>query len=157
MGKATVRLRLRRTGAKRKACYRVVATDRRSPRDGRFIEILGYYDPRKSDEKLNLERVEYWLSVGAQPSDTVQHIIDRARDGVSLKDKKRDYVKRFGKKRETEGEDADELVAKPAAEAEATEPVDGEAAAQLTLILSLQHCYSQDLLVLKIMKNYQNQ
>ena len=66
-----VRLRLRRTGTKNKACYRIVAADSRSPRDGRFIEILGYYDPRREDEKINLGRVDYWMSNGAQPSKTV--------------------------------------------------------------------------------------
>jgi small subunit ribosomal protein S16 len=74
-----VRLRLRRTGTTNKACYRVVAADRRSPRDGRFIETLGLYDPRHNSENLNMERVEYWLSVGAEPSRTVTSIIRRIR------------------------------------------------------------------------------
>ena len=76
-----VRLRLRRMGAKKKPFYRVIAADQRSPRDGRFIEQLGHYDPMKEpfDLKLNLERVDYWLSVGAQPSDTVAGLIKRAR------------------------------------------------------------------------------
>ena len=74
-----VKLRLRRTGTRNKACFRIVAADARSPRDGRFIEVIGYYDPRHEDEKIDLERVEYWLSNGAQPSQTVGHIISRAR------------------------------------------------------------------------------
>ncbi len=74
-----VKLRLRRTGSRRKACFRIVATDSRSPRDGRFLEILGFYDPRHEDEKIDLERVDYWLGNGAQPSDTVASIIKRAR------------------------------------------------------------------------------
>ena len=76
-----VRLRLRRMGAKKKPFYRVIAADQRAPRDGRFIEQLGHYDPMKEpfDLKLNLERVDYWLSVGAQPSDTVAGLIKRAR------------------------------------------------------------------------------
>lgn len=77
-----VKLRLRRTGGLRKACFRIVAADARSPRDGRFIEVLGHYDPRHEDEKINLERAEYWLKNGAQPSDTVLSIIERARKGV---------------------------------------------------------------------------
>ncbi len=81
----SVRLRLRRTGTRNKACFRIVATDKRSPRDGRFIEIIGYYDPRNQDEKIDLERTEYWLSNGAQPSDTVASIIRRAKDGTPLK------------------------------------------------------------------------
>ena len=76
-----VRLRLRRMGTKNKVCYRIVAADSRSPRDGRFIEILGYYDPRHASEKINLERVEYWVSNGAQPSKTVAAVIKRAENG----------------------------------------------------------------------------
>ena len=75
-----VRLRLRRTGAKNKACFRIVAADGRCPRDGRFIERLGYYDPRHQDEQINLERAEYWIQNGAQPSETVAGIIRRAKD-----------------------------------------------------------------------------
>ena len=74
-----VRLRLRRTGGRRKASFRVVAADKRSARDGSFIENLGYYDPRHDDEKVDIERIEYWLQQGAQPSDTVAAIIKRAR------------------------------------------------------------------------------
>ncbi len=80
-----VRLRLRRTGTRNKACFRVVAADSRSPRDGRFIEVLGLYDPRHEDENLNMDRVDYWLTNGAQPSKTVAAIIERVRNGVSMK------------------------------------------------------------------------
>ncbi|MED5374504.1 MAG: 30S ribosomal protein S16 [Myxococcota bacterium] len=80
-----VRIRLTRMGAKKRPFYRVVAADSRSPRDGRFIEQLGYYDPMKQpfDLKLDLERVDYWLSNGAQPSDTVGNLIKRARDAAA--------------------------------------------------------------------------
>ena len=76
-----VRLRLTRMGAKKKPFYRVVAADSRSPRDGRCIEQLGYYDPMKqpADIRLDLERVDYWLGVGASPSDTVANLIKRQR------------------------------------------------------------------------------
>lgn len=76
-----VRIRLTRLGAKKKPFYRVIATDSRSPRDGRNIEQLGYYDPMKNPHqvKLDLERVDYWLSVGAQPSDTARKLIEKAR------------------------------------------------------------------------------
>ena len=72
-----VRIRLTRMGAKKKPFYRVVAADSRAPRDGRYIEQLGYYDPMKEPSvvKLDLERVDYWLSQGAQPSETVQRLI----------------------------------------------------------------------------------
>jgi small subunit ribosomal protein S16 len=70
-----------RLGAKKRPFYRIVAADSRSPRDGRFIEQLGHYDPMKkpSDLKLDLERVDHWLSVGAQPSETVSSLIGKAR------------------------------------------------------------------------------
>ena len=76
-----VRLRLTRMGAKKRPFYRIVAADARSPRDGRCIEQLGYYDPMKDpiDLKIDLERVDYWLGTGAQPSDTVRNLIGRAR------------------------------------------------------------------------------
>lgn len=79
----SVKIRLRRTGKLNAASHRIVVTDSRSPRDGRFIEILGYYDPRHEDEKIDLERVHYWIGVGAQPSVTVSAIIKRAENGQS--------------------------------------------------------------------------
>ncbi|MCA9490939.1 MAG: 30S ribosomal protein S16 [Myxococcales bacterium] len=76
-----VRIRLTRLGAKKKPFYRVVASDSRSPRDGRCIEQLGWYDPLKdpSQIKLDLGRVDYWISVGARPSETVTRLIAKAR------------------------------------------------------------------------------
>ncbi len=76
-----VRIRLTRRGAKKRPFYRVVAADGRMPRDGRFLEQLGYYDPMKTpkDLKLNLERIDHWISVGAKPSDTVARLIEKAR------------------------------------------------------------------------------
>jgi small subunit ribosomal protein S16 len=76
-----VSIRLRREGAKNRPFYRVVVTDKRSPRDGKFIEVIGNYDPRKSGEnyEINLDRVEYWVKNGAQPSETVASIIKKAR------------------------------------------------------------------------------
>ena len=76
-----VSIRLRREGAKNRPYYRVVVTDKRSPRDGKFIEVIGNYDPRKTGEnyELNLDRAEYWVKTGAQPSETVASIIKKAR------------------------------------------------------------------------------
>ncbi|MBQ7651582.1 MAG: 30S ribosomal protein S16, partial [Victivallales bacterium] len=65
----SVKIRLRRTGKINAACHRIVVADSRSPRDGRFIEIIGYSDPRHNDEKIDLERADYWVRVGAQPSE----------------------------------------------------------------------------------------
>lgn len=78
-----VKIRMQRGGATHNPHYRVVVTDVRSPRDGRFVEKVGVYDPKNKDQRkqfsLNLDRVDYWLSVGAQPSDTVRSLIKRAR------------------------------------------------------------------------------
>ena len=72
-----VRIRLRRTGAKKQASYRVVVADQRSPRDGRFIENLGYYNPRTNPPtfEIDIERTNYWLSQGAQPSEAVAQML----------------------------------------------------------------------------------
>lgn len=71
-----VKIRLRRMGAKKRPTYRFVATDSRMPRDGRFIEILGYYNPieRPATVKVNEEKVYYWLKQGAMPTDTVESL-----------------------------------------------------------------------------------
>lgn len=83
-----VRLRLQRGGAKKRPFYRVVATDKRNPRDGRFIEMLGTYDPTHNPPiiRLNSERVEYWMGTGASPSDTVAALVKKlaAGEGVDL-------------------------------------------------------------------------
>ncbi len=75
-----VRIRLRREGRKKSPMYRIVVADSRSPREGRFIEIIGTYQPRKSEGAVELkqDRANYWLDVGAQPSDTVRSILRRA-------------------------------------------------------------------------------
>ena len=75
-----VRIRLKRVGAKNKPAFRVVVADGRSPRDGRFIEEIGTYQPQKKSDKftLDLERAKYWVSKGAQPSETVASFIKKA-------------------------------------------------------------------------------
>ena len=75
-----VRLRLRRTGRKRAPMFRIVVADSRSPRDGKFIEIVGQYAPRQGENALNLraDRVNYWLDHGALPTDTVRSLLRRA-------------------------------------------------------------------------------
>ena len=76
-----VRLRLKRLGRKHRPYYRIEAFDSRTKRDGRSIEMLGTYDPLESNEEkqviLKRERIEYWLGVGAQPSDTVASFLRR--------------------------------------------------------------------------------
>ncbi len=72
-------IRLTRMGAKKKPFYRIIVTEKRTKRDGRFIEAVGYYDPCRNpaNVKLDHERISYWIERGAQPSDTVRSIIKR--------------------------------------------------------------------------------
>lgn len=74
-----VKLRMIRMGAKKRPFYRVVAADSRSPRDGRFIELLGTYDPTKNPAVVTLKEAEIlkWLNEGAQPSDTVKNLLSK--------------------------------------------------------------------------------
>jgi small subunit ribosomal protein S16 len=75
-----VKLRLRRMGAKKRPSYRIVAADSRSPRDGAFIESVGFYDPITDPATINvnLDRARHWIDNGAQPTDTVRSILKRA-------------------------------------------------------------------------------
>jgi small subunit ribosomal protein S16 len=75
-----VRIRLRRMGAKKKPVYRIVVAAQQNARDGRFIEIVGTYDPHTEPETVELksDRIAHWLSVGAQPSDAVARMLRRA-------------------------------------------------------------------------------
>jgi small subunit ribosomal protein S16 len=90
-----VRIRLRRIGAKAQPSYRLVATEKESPRDGRFLEILGFYNPRTKPATIQLkeDRIYDWLSKGAQPSESVERVLrsagaldryDRFRKGEAL-------------------------------------------------------------------------
>ena len=74
-----VKIRLRRMGAKKAPYYRIVVADSRSPRDGRFIEEIGMYDPMDDSEKIkvDMERAKYWISNGAQPTDTVRGLLKK--------------------------------------------------------------------------------
>ena len=74
-----VKIRLRRMGAKKAPFYRIVVADSRFPRDGRFIEEVGYYDPTKEPSviKVDIEKVEKWISNGAQPTDTVKTLLKK--------------------------------------------------------------------------------
>jgi len=75
-----VRIRLKRMGAKKKPFYRIVVADSRSPRDGRFIEEIGYYNPTTDPTtiKIDTDKAKDWLSKGAQPSDTVKALFAKA-------------------------------------------------------------------------------
>ncbi|QPM91065.1 30S ribosomal protein S16 [Pseudooceanicola algae] len=114
-----MKIRLARGGSKKRPFYRVVAADSRKPRDGRFIEKLGSYNPllaKDSEErvKLDMERIQYWLDQGAQPTDRVARFLEAA--GVKPK------TERANPKKGTPGKAAQERAeAKAAKAAEATE------------------------------------
>lgn len=107
-----VRIRLRRMGLKRQPTYRIVVADQRSPRDGRYIEIIGNFNPRTqpSTDLVDEARALHWLSVGAQPTDSVQRILVRTGTWA-----------RFERLRN--GESLEVLLAEAAAEAAKAEPV----------------------------------
>ena len=77
-----VKMRLKRMGAKKNPFYRIVVADARSPRDGKFIEEIGYYNPLKNPEeiKIDIQKVDKWISNGAQPTDRVKDIIKKVKE-----------------------------------------------------------------------------
>ncbi len=74
-------IRLRRDGTKNSPSYRIVVADKHSPRDGKFLELIGSYDPKKKEDnsKVKLERADHWIKLGAKPSDTVRSLLKKAR------------------------------------------------------------------------------
>jgi small subunit ribosomal protein S16 len=78
-------IRLRRDGTKNSPYYRIVVADKHSPRDGKFLELIGTYDPKKKEDNssVKLARVDHWMKNGALPSDTVRSIIKKARAKVA--------------------------------------------------------------------------
>lgn len=114
----SMKIRLARGGSKKRPHYAIVASDSRMPRDGRFIEKLGVYNPllaKDSEDrvKMNLERVQYWLSQGAQPTDRIARFLEAA--GVIAK------ATRNNPKQAVPGKKATERAAAKAAKAEAAE------------------------------------
>jgi small subunit ribosomal protein S16 len=107
-----VRIRLRRVGSTGQPSYRIVVTDSRSPRDGRYIEVIGFYNPRTEPATMSVEedRALYWLSVGAQPSEAVERILVKLGTRARLE-------------RLRSGESMDALVAEAGAEAAARLPI----------------------------------
>jgi len=81
-----VKIRLARHGAKKKPFYRIVVADERSPRDGRYIELIGTYDPLQNPAgvKIKKERLEKWLQNGAQPTDTVARLIKKVSQATGV-------------------------------------------------------------------------
>jgi len=72
-------IRMRRAGSKNRPFYRIVVTEAKSAREGRFVEVLGHYDPRTKPEtvRIDRERIAHWIKAGANPSDTVRTLMDR--------------------------------------------------------------------------------
>ncbi len=133
-----MKIRLARGGSKKRPFYSIVAADSRMPRDGRFIEKLGTYNPllpKDSEErvKMNMERIQYWLDQGAQPTDRISRMLEAA--GV-LDKKERNNPKKAlpGKKAQEREEEkaakAAEAEAAPAEEPAAEEPTAEEEAAE---------------------------
>ena len=73
-----VKMRLRRMGAKKAPTSRVIVADSRSPRDGRFIEEIGYFNPRSDELKIDAEKAQTWIKNGAQPTDTVRALLKKS-------------------------------------------------------------------------------
>ncbi|WP_072370737.1 30S ribosomal protein S16 [Thermophilibacter mediterraneus] len=95
-----VKIRLARHGAKKRPYYRVVVADGRMPRDGRYIELVGRYNPLTSPKviDINLEKVDEWIAKGAQPTNAVAHLIDVARSGEPAVEKKAKLSKKAAAK-----------------------------------------------------------
>ena len=135
-----IKLRLARGGSKKRPFYRIVAADSRMPRDGRYIEKLGTYNPllpKDSEDrvKMDMERVQYWLGEGAQPTDRISRMLEAA--GVIEKKERANLQKGApGKKAQERAEEkaekaraAEEAAAAPAAEPEPEAEVEAEAEA----------------------------
>ena len=121
-----LKIRLRRVGRSKQPLYRVVIAEHTAPRDGRFVEIVGQYDPASKDKNINLneERIKYWISVGAQPTETVHRILFK--QGLyDIDPPKRITVE---KKPEAEAAPETETEAAPETETEAAPEAEAEAA-----------------------------
>ena len=127
----SLKIRLARAGTKKRPYYHVVIADARNPRDGRFIERVGTYDPKLEDktarDKLVTERIQYWLGVGAQPTDRVARFVDVA--GLKTREPRNNPEKAKPGKKATERAEAKAKAAADAA-AEANKPAEEAPAAE---------------------------
>jgi small subunit ribosomal protein S16 len=123
-----VRIRLKRTGTRNLPCYRVVVVDQRSTRDGRTIEEIGFYDPCHDTERLDVERYDFWIARGAQPSNTAADLARRAKDPETEAKKKAEAQAKADAAAQKKAEE--EAAAKAAAEKEAKAKADAEAKAK---------------------------
>ncbi len=115
-----VKIRLARHGAKKRPYYRVVVADGRMPRDGRYIEEVGRYNPLTNPKTIdiNLEKVDEWMAKGAQPTNAVSHLIDVARNGQPVVEKKTKVSKKAAAKAAAAAEAAAEAEAEAESDAE---------------------------------------
>jgi small subunit ribosomal protein S16 len=127
-----LRIRLRRTGKKKQPQYRLVVADQRAPRDGKFVEIVGHYNPRTTPKELVVkeERIKYWLSVGAMPSETVHRLLHK--EGLIETDPRKRDTKpsKVETRAVAEAEAAAATAEAAAAEAEAAAASEAEASAE---------------------------
>src|SRR5450830_715071 len=133
-------MRMARAGTKKRPVYHIVVADARSPRDGRFIERLGFFNPLLPKEKterlrLDLEKVQAWMKKGAQPSDRVKRFLDAA--GILKREKRNNPVKAIPRKERraaaeeaTKAKEAGDAAAKTAATAKAAEKAAADKAAK---------------------------
>lgn len=122
-----VKIRLSRGGTKKRPYYRIVIADSRAPRDGRFIERVGSYNPllpKESDERITLkeDRIKHWLSVGARPTDRVNRFLDEA--GIMKREPRNNPKKALPGKKRLEREEAEREAAEQAKEAAAEKPAE---------------------------------
>ncbi len=127
------KIRLRRTGTTNLALYRIVVADARSPRDGRFIENIGHYDPRKEGKEkvvVNMERLKYWLSVGAQMTESVIPLVKAQGIEIPVKKKGRSRSKKVKPTQTKPAEIKTESVEQVKEETEATAAEETSAATE---------------------------
>jgi small subunit ribosomal protein S16 len=125
-----VAIRLRREGALNRPYFKVVVADKRSPRDGKFIEIVGTYDPKKPgmNSTLKLDRIEHWISKGAQPSDTVRSLIKKNKNPEEAA-KKAEAIAAKKAAKAAKSKEAPKTESAPTAEAAPPEPAAASAPA----------------------------
>jgi len=126
-----VRIRLKRTGARNLPCYRVVVMDQRSTRDGRSIEEIGFYDPKHNKETLQIDRYDFWIARGAQPSDTVADLARRVKNPEAEAKRQEEAQAKKDAAAKKKAEEAAKEAAKKA-EAEKAEKAEEEKAEEST-------------------------
>ena len=149
-----VKIRLRRVGAKKQPHYRVQVTDSRNPRDGRFLETIGHYNPRTEPPTMEIDadRALYWLSVGAQPSEAVKRMLDKLGISARAEAIKRGEappelepeIEAVEAEEEAEAVEIEAVEAEEEAEATEVEAVDAEVQAEVEAVEAEEEALSED-------------